>query len=221
MISSQSLLRRLRDQHWTHRSGGSNFIQIALGRILHLVLAESKGVFGVDSYLKNEDRRVLEQVIFPYFLCEDTYKNVLFVGCSWCTKGYNKRFEEKKNYWTIDMWPWKKRYGAKQHIVDELQNLGRHFKPGALDLILCNGVFGWGLDGKTDVEQAFQACFDCLRVGGVLVIGWADIEEQRPFALEECRSLRAFKPFGFPPLGTAEYLTHTPDRHTYTFYIKQ
>jgi SAM-dependent methyltransferase len=220
MISIQDLRRRMRDQHWIPRAGDSTSIQIPLRRISHLVFAEIKGVFGVDSYLENEDRRVLEQVIFPYFLHDDTYNDVLFVGCSWCTKSYNKRFEEKKNYWTIDMWPWKRRYGAKQHIVDELQSLGKHFKRGALDLILCNGVFGWGLDAKADVEKAFHACFDSLREGGVLVVGWDDVEEQRPFPLEECRSLRAFRPFAFPPLGTAEYLTDTPDRHTYTFYVK-
>jgi SAM-dependent methyltransferase len=217
----QSQLRRLRQQDWTLRSGGNNTILSLLRRISKLVLAEIKGVFGVDSYLKDESRRVLEQVIFPYFLDEDTYRDVLFVGCSWCTKGYNKRFEKKKNYWTIDNWPWKKRYGAKQHIIDELQNLGNYFPRGALDLILCNGVFGYGLDAKKDVERAFRACSDCLREGGVFVIGWADIEGRRPLPLEACRSLHAFKPFVFPPLGTAEYLTDTPHRHRYTFYIRQ
>jgi hypothetical protein len=220
VISTQNLLKRLRDQHWTPRAGGGNSMQSQLRRVLKLVSAEIKGVFGVDSYLTNEDRRVLEQLIFPYFLRDDTRHNILFVGCSWCTKGYSKRFE-KKNYWTIDIWPWKKRYGARQHIVDGLQNLDKHFKPGALDLILCNGVFGWGLDSKADVERAFQACFGALRDDGVLVVGWDDVEERRPFPLAESECLRAFKPLVFPPLGTAEYLTGTPDRHTYTFYIKQ
>jgi len=222
MISIHSLLRRLRQEDWTLRSGDGNSIQILLRRILNLAFAEIKAVVGIDSYLESEDRRVLEQVIFPYFLGDDTYSNVLFVGCSWCTKAYNKRFEEKKNYWTIDAWRLKKRYGAKQHVIDGLQNLGSHFQPGALDLILCNGVFGYGLDGKTDVEQAFQACGDCLREGGVLVIGYADIAERCPFPLADCRSLRAaFEPFVFPPLGKSEYLTDTPWRHKYSFYVKK
>ena len=185
------------------------------------MIRDIKSMFGVESYLKNEDRRVLEQIIFPYFLSEDTYERVLFVGCHWYTKGYNERFEKTKNYWTIEIAPSRKRYGTKQHIVDGLQHLSKYFEPGALDLILCNGVFGWGLDGKADVEQAFLACRYCLRKGGVLVLGWDDIEERRPFPLEECQSLRALKRFVFPPLGTAEYRTDTPYRHTYTFYIKE
>jgi SAM-dependent methyltransferase len=193
-----------------------------LARTFFRIVRDIKRMFGVESYLKNEDRRVLEQIIFPYFLHEDSYEEILFVGCHWYTKGYNERFEtKKKSYWTIEIDPSREKYGAKQHIVDGLQNLSKHFKPGALDLILCNGVFGWGLDKKTDVEQAFRACCDCLREGGVLVVGWDDIEERRPFPLGECQSLRALKPFFFPPLGTAEYLTDTPYRHTYTFYVKQ
>jgi SAM-dependent methyltransferase len=190
-------------------------------RAFFRIVRDTKSLFGVKSYLKNEDRRVLEQVIFPYFLGDETCKDVLFVGCQWYTWGYNERFESRKNYWTIEINRARARYGAKQHITDGLQNLTRHFKRDALDLILCNGVFGWGLDTKPDAERAFSACYDCLRPGRVLVIGWDDIEERRPFHLEECQSLRAFEPFLFPPLGTTEYVTETPSRHTYTFYVER
>jgi hypothetical protein len=190
-----------------------------LARIVGRIVRDVKSVFGVDSYLKTEDRRVLEQVIFPYFLHQESCRDVLFVGCHWYTKGYKKLFE-KKNYWTLEIRASMKKYGAKQHIVDGVENLCKYFKPGALDLILCNGVFGWGLDAKPDVEQAFQACFDCLREGGMMVIGWDDIEERRPFALEECQSLGQFKPFTFPPLAMAKYVTDTPYYHTYNFYAK-
>jgi hypothetical protein len=179
-----------------------------------------RGIFGIESYLNTEDRRVLEQVIFPYFLQRDDYKDVLFVGCHWYTKGYNTRFEEKKNYWTIEPSPSRQRYGTKQHISDTLQNLSNHFSKGALDLILCNGVIGYGLDAKPDAEQAFRASYDCLRKGGVLVLGWADIDKRRPFHPDECQSLRRLRPFLFPPLATPKYVTDTVSRVTYNFYVK-
>jgi hypothetical protein len=180
-----------------------------------------RSVFGVESYLNTEDRRVLERVILPYFLQGDHYKDVLFVGCHWYTKGYNTLFEEKKSYWTIEPNPARQRYGAKQHIRDVLQNLSTHFNPGALDLILCNGVFGYGLDEKPDVEQAFRACCACLRNGGVIVLGWDQLgQHRRPFPVDECQSLRQLQPFLLPPLATAEYVTDTPRRHTYSFYLK-
>ena len=189
-------------------------------RIVARISRSIKTLFNVPSFLKNEDRRVLEQVIFPYFLRSEACKDVLFVGCDWYTEGYNRWFEEKKNYWTVDLDASNGKYGAKQHIVDQLQNVSRHFPAGTFDLIVCNGVFGWGLDARPDAEQAFLACYYCLRENGVLVIGWDRIEERCPFPLDECQSLRAFQPLAFPPLGTCEYQTDTPYRHTYTFYVK-
>jgi len=189
-------------------------------RAFFRVIRNIKAIFRVPSFLRNEDRRVLEQVIFPHFLRSEACRDVLFVGCDWYTEGYNKWFEEKKNYWTVDLDPSNEKYGARQHVVDRMQNLGRHFRRGAFDLIVCNGVFGWGLDARVDVEQAFLACHRCLRKDGVLVIGWDGVEERCPLPLEECQSLRAFTPLIFPPLGTNEYQTDTPYHHTYTFYIK-
>ncbi len=190
-------------------------------RIVGRLVRDVKSVFGVESYLRNEDRHVLEQVIFPYFLCRKQYQNVLFVGCHWYTKGYNGYFEGRKNYWTIDIDPRKIKYGARQHVVDGMQNLTRHFHAGTLDLILCNGVFGWGLDAREDVENGFQASFDCLREDGALVVGWDDVDERRPFPLEECISLRRFAPMHFAPLATARYVTDTSYRHTFDFYEKK
>lgn len=193
-----------------------------MARLASRIIREVKYAAGVESYLKTEDRRILEQVIFPYFLNDASYHNILFVGCHWYTRGYNKLFEESKDYWTIDVEPKRARYGAKKHIIDGLQNLREHFAPEALRLILCNGVFGWGLDRKEDVEQAFEACFECLSDDrGVLVVGWDDINERRPFPLEHCYSLRSFKPFIFPPLKVEQYVTDTAYRHTFSFFIKE
>ena len=169
---------------------------------------------------QREDRRVLEQVIFPYFIKNESYKSILFVGCAWYTERYNRLFEETKRFITIDPDPIKRKYGAKEHIVDKLENLATYFLPSSLDLIICNGVFGWGLNEKADVEQAFDACFDSLSTGGMLLIGWNDIENHRPLPLSDYKSLQRFAPVNFPPLQTAAYLTNNPNRHTYNFYSK-
>jgi SAM-dependent methyltransferase len=179
-----------------------------------------KRVFGIESFLDTEDRRVLEEVIFPYFLDDQSFRLILFVGCDWYTRGYNKFFEAQKRYVTIDIDPARRKYGAKQHIVDELQRLDRYFQHGSLDLIICNGVFGWGLNERIDVERAFQACFESLREGGVLILGWDNMEELYPFLPDDSESLALFKPLYFSPLKTNVYETATPYRHTYNFYAK-
>lgn len=189
-------------------------------RFVGRLTREVKRLVGVDSYLRNEDRRILETVIFPYFLQREDRGDVLFVGCDWYTRGYSPLFEKRHNYTTIDPDPRMVRHGARRHIVDGLASLPRHFASASLDLILCNGVFGWGLDDRAEVECAFAACADALRGGGALVIGWDQVAEHQPFPPLECRSLHALDPFVFPPLGTAEYVTATSYRHTFAFFRK-
>lgn len=176
-------------------------------------------VFGVDSYKKTEDRRVLETVILPWFSQQEEFARVLFVGCKWYTRGY-RRFFEGKEYWTLEIDPAGRRYGAELHITDSIENLRTHFSEDSLDLIVVNGVFGWGLNAKDAVEKAFGACFDCLRDGGVFLLGWDDVPRRRPFPPEEIESLGRFEPFVFPPLAASRHLTTMRIRHTFDFHRK-
>ena len=177
--------------------------------------------------LVTNDRRILEQKIIPYFLEKEEFTKVLFVGCGSYTKHYEKWFKHKQEYWTIDINPFKKIFGAKKHIVDSSSNLNLYFKENYLDLIICNGVFGHGLDEREDVDKAYGACYQCLRNGGVLIIGWNDDAE--PFPLATSESIKKFKPFIFTPLSNsssqisiAQYmnLTDGSESHVYNFYIK-
>ena len=182
--------------------------------IRHMVMA-----MGIDLYLRTDDRRILETVIFPYFVGNADFSRVLFVGCGWYTRPYNQVFL-REQYWTLDIDPARSRYGSSRHIIDSLTNLDSHFGPGDLDLIICTGVFGWGLNAKNDIETAFSKCYECLRDDGVFVLGWADIPEKRPFPPEETKSLRRFKPYIFPSLGASRYLTSGELRHTFLFFRK-
>lgn len=183
------------------------------------VVRSGKRALGIPSYLRNDDRRVLEQVIFPYFVDRAEFSSVLFVGTAWYTEPYTQIFRAK-NYWTIEIDPSQAQYGSSNHIVDSIEHIDRHFLPRSLNLIICNGVFGWGFDAKPSVEAAFARCFDLLRPGGVLVVGWNDVPEHRPFPLEDCEALKLFTPWRFPPLATTQYRTTSKNRHTFNFYRK-
>jgi len=175
---------------------------------------------GIDMYEHTDDRRVLETIILPYFIQRNEYFKILFVGCAWYTRGYNKLFKNKE-YWTLESDPTQGKYGSASHITDNLENVRHYFSEGGIDLIICNGVFGWGLNTRDNVEKAFQACYESLRNNGVLILGWNDIPERKPFSLEECQSLRLFKPYVFSPLSKSQYLTDTLNNHTFNFYIKK
>ena len=172
-----------------------------------------------DLFLITEDRRILEKVIFPFFVHSHDFQNVLFIGCDWHTKGYEDIFKDK-NYWTIDFDPVQAKFGARQHVNDRLENLSLHFEENIFDLIICNGVLGAGLNLEKHVEKAFLECFYCLRDGGIFIVGWNDISERRPLPYENIEALKLFEPYLFGPLSTTQYLTDTSYRHTYNFYIK-
>jgi len=175
---------------------------------------------GLPTPLNTEDRRVLEQSIFPYYQADMNFKTVLFVGCNTYTSHYQRRYFETNNFWTIEPDETLRKFGAIQHVVAPLEAVGRHFTGDFFDLIICNGVFGWGLDGASQCEAAFAQCHLCLREGGHLVFGWDDVPRRTPVPLDEIPTLARFQRFTFPPLGTWRYLTETPYRHTFDFYRK-
>jgi hypothetical protein len=174
---------------------------------------------GVDLRLKTDDRRVLEKIIFPYLLAREDYRRILFVGCDWYTAGYVRTFRARE-FWTLEMDPEKRRYGAARHVVDLTQNVRRHFGAQTLDVVICNGLFGAGLDTREDVARSFRGYLECLRPGGLFVHGWNDQAKRKPFEPAESEGLAGFRAFEFAPLGGSRYLTANPNRHTFDFYLK-
>jgi SAM-dependent methyltransferase len=183
------------------------------------VVRSAKRALGMLSYLKTDDRQVLEQVILPYFAQSPECSKILFVGTAWYTEGYNALFRGK-DYWTIELDPSQAKYGSRHHIIDSIENVNQHFQPNQFDLIICNGVFGWGLNDQPNVEVAFTHCFNLLHEGGILVLGWNDVPAHCPFPLGSCEALKLWQPFVFSPLATAQYRTTAKNRHTFNFYIK-
>ena len=177
-------------------------------------------LLGLPVSLDTEDRRILKQVIFPYFLALPTTRDVLFVGCGWYTRHYERAFFAACNYWTLDVAPRARKHGARQHIIAPLERLSEYFSEGSFDLIVCNGVFGFGLDTREQCERAFADCHSRLRSTGHFVLGWTDIPARTPLPLETIESLSRFQKFDFPAFGAWRYLTATPYRHTYEFYRK-
>ena len=122
-----------------------------------------------------------------------------------------------KQYVTIEVDPARRPFGAKRHIIGSLADLGHHFRRGELDLILCNGVFGWGLDSRDESSRAFAACAGALRSGGVLLIGWDDVPEHRPFDPTTLPELAQLRPSVSPPIGAARW---TIGAQLYDFFTK-
>lgn len=175
---------------------------------------------GLPTPLDTEDRHVLEEVIFKDYLARPDVQSVLFVGVDWYTKHYDRAFFRGKNFWTLDMLPGARKFGARQHVTCPLAEAPRHLAAESFDLIVCNGVYGHGMNAQEDCEGGFQACFTLLRAGGYFVLGWNDVPEHTFAPLSSLQSLAKFTACELPALGTHKYLTNTPHRHIYQFYEK-
>jgi SAM-dependent methyltransferase len=175
---------------------------------------------GLKTPIYTEDRIIFEDEIQPYFIKEDQYQNILFVGCEYYTKHYN-RWYKGKNYYTYDYNPRKRRFGCRKHIIDCIENVETHFEKESLDLILCNGVYGWGLNERDHANQAFNGCYQSLRPGGVLMVGWNGIDDERyviPCPPNELESLQLFDPFQFPTRKQSRIASEGSFHHVFEFY---
>jgi SAM-dependent methyltransferase len=186
---------------------------------LRTVVLTARRAFGLPAQLHTEDRRVLEQHILPEYARHPDIGRMLFVGCAPYTQRYSGFFGGR-DYWTIDPVARRRRYGSERHIVDTLQSLGGHFARAYFDLILCNGVLGWGLDAPSDADAAFEACFARLRAGGYLLLGWNDIAPRNRVLPSDIPALRRFESVNFGASQTARWVIDAPNRHVFEFYRK-
>jgi SAM-dependent methyltransferase len=182
-----------------------------------LVVRTARAAFGLPTSLDTEDRRILEQEILPWFGEREEFRRVLFVGCDWYTRHYDSFFDSHE-YWTLEKDAARRRYGAERHVVDSVANLAEHFPESSFELILMNGVLGWGLDDPGEAEAALQACATRLAPGGVLLLGWNDVPEKRILEPGRSPALRSLSPWEFPPFGSSRRVAPGRIRHTYEFY---
>lgn len=189
----------------------------ALEFVYYSALRTVRGLAGLHTALRTPDRRVLDGLILPVFVADRQYGRVVFVGCDWYTRHYEKMFEGR-DYWTIDMDPSRARYGARQHLIGPMVEVGARFDPASVDLVICNGVIGWGLNDPAQVDASLAACARALRPGGVLLIGWNDIPEKRVVSLGTVPALADFRPFVVA--GQSEFRTATYNRHTFSVFRK-
>ena len=191
----------------------------SLQGLLRTVVLAARRALGLPAQLHTEDRRILEQVILPEYARRSDIARVLFVGCAAYTQRYGEIFGGRE-YWTIDPVARKSRYGSERHIVDQLQNLGRHVQPGYFDLVVCNGVLGWGLNALEDADTAFAACHTHLRAGGDLLLGWNDIAPRNRVVPASVPALRRFDSGRFGPSQIAHWVIDAPNHHVFDFYRK-
>ena len=119
------------------------------------------------------DRVYLRRVLLPVFVHRAPTR-VLFVGVRRYTRDCAVPFRTAGiEYWTTDIDPEAARWGEPgRHRTCDATRLDHAFEPEWFDLVVINGVFGWGLDGPENIARALSGARRILRPGGLLLLGW-------------------------------------------------
>jgi SAM-dependent methyltransferase len=169
---------------------------------------------GIDIRRVRPDRRVLERRIFPWLLSMPGYGRLLFVGCAWYTQHYPRIFADRE-FWTLECDPQLARFGGERHVIDTCARVDDHFAASSLDAVICNGVYGYGLDDASALEAAIRGFHHVLRPSGLLVFGWNNVPANNPLGLEQRDGFAGFRHVAGGPLGAGRYEVPSRNRHTF------
>lgn len=129
-------------------------------------------MYGIDHLV---DRRYMTESIIPSLKQLTTAPAYLSVG----VKSYTTRYEYilkadgASRYDTIEMDSAQELFGSSQHhFVDIAQNIDKHVGADTYDVIIANGVLGWGIDSPSQISEFFFAMARVMKPRGYLVIGY-------------------------------------------------
>lgn len=184
------------------------------------LLRSAARLCGAPQAFRPADRRLLEDVILRRYAERPAGQRLLFVGTRWYTQHY-ERLLPGHCFLSMDIDPRAARHGSTQgHVTDCASRAQGWFEPCSFDVIVFNGVFGWGLDERAAVEATVRGFHRLLHDGGELVVGWNDVARRRPFAFGELEALQAYERFAFEPGGPLVLDVPGPNRHRYEFFRK-
>ena len=159
-------------------------------------------------------RVCMERELLPWIAGH--YRHVLFVGTSSYTYHYERQFE-RGQYATIDVHERNAAWGAPDHILAPVEEIGRFRSPGSFDCVVLNGVFGFGVDTRPHKRQVVEALHQALQPNGFLVVGWNNDLHEDPEVegifeglFERCREAPFDRRRQFPG-----------ETHVYDFFVRR
>jgi SAM-dependent methyltransferase len=163
----------------------------------------------------SDARHVLERIIFPEVYTDPSVRSILFIGVGPYTSWYPTVFRTRPglSFSTIDEDPRVARWGAREaHRIGRFESLADDgASRGAYDLVVANGLFGYGTDSDEANAAVIEAAHVVLRPGGRLLIGYGDEGRFDP-DLIDCER---FRPGRIPGLAADRHLTKNQNRHTF------
>jgi len=133
---------------------------------------------------KNPGRILLVNEILPAYAALGGH--ILWVGCRLYTKEYPSLLERHGGQcWTTDIEITHARWGAAgRHLTWDLLRIDQLLAPSSFDCVLCNGVFGFGVNTRESQLAALRAMAVILKPGGRLLLGWNTVRVEDPLGID-------------------------------------
>ncbi|MBO9329061.1 hypothetical protein A6B37_01670 [Achromobacter sp. HZ01] len=179
----------------------------------------------IDFRLQAENRRFLEQAVFGYIntMAVDAGGplKTLFVGLDKHNWHYRRLLDTE--FYTLDIEARQAVYGRPgRHWTGSATRMAGHYGGNVFDVVVANGLLGFGIDEIRDFEQLLENCEAVLKPGGLLVLGYNDLTERVPYLVLPT-ALRLFDAFR-PPIAEVSGALHRVDdpfRHVFLFLTKR
>jgi SAM-dependent methyltransferase len=157
------------------------------------------------------DRVMLTKTIFPALARSVVHgSDVLWIGCRPVTRKYYRQIEAQgAKCWTLDIDPAVSRWGRRgRHVVGNVLELNALFPELRFDAVLCNGIFGFGVDTVADRASACAEIASITKPGGWLLLGWDS--DRGPDPLEAGLVPPWFERVTLPGFGTRVVVEGSP-----------
>lgn len=163
------------------------------------------------------DRQALTSRVLPAFAALSG--SILWAGCRAYTVPYYTLLELQGGLVsTLDHDPPAAAYGRPgRHVTGDLRAAHVLYGRGAFDAVLCNGVFGFGINADEDQSAALAAMHAVLKPGGRLLLGWDTDRIDSAAAL--ARAAPLFTLQGFSDLPAL--ITAPPSRHEIRLFVRR
>jgi SAM-dependent methyltransferase len=170
----------------------ASVIQSAAGSIAKTLVPRPvrlwvKDILNARRVRRNPGRIALVNEILPAYA--KLGGRILWIGCRRYTNSYGRLLsKDGGECWTTDIEPTHAKWGEKhRHFTCDVVEIDKLIPSEAFDTVLCNGVFGFGVDTREAQLAALQAMGSILKPGGRLLLGWNTERVEDPAGLEVVR----------------------------------
>jgi SAM-dependent methyltransferase len=144
----------------------------------------AKEILNARRVRRNPGRILLVNEILPAYAALGG--RILWVGCRLYTMQYAALLERQGGEcWTTDIEISHAQWGAAgRHFTWDLLRIDQLIAPKTFDSILCNGVFGFGVNTRAAQLAAMRAMAGILKPGGRLLLGWNTERVEDPLTMD-------------------------------------